>query len=99
MKIEARAYSNLAAHGGSLPFVLRAQRLHGLGQLHLDLGRPPNISHADFDLHGEVRLVLHGHALEIGKQGRELIRVREELEDLFRSTGCSKLARKMNGQG
>ena len=39
MKIEAGGYGNLAADGGSLPLVLRAQRLHGLGQLHLDLGR------------------------------------------------------------
>ena len=77
---------------------MRAHGPDGLGEFHLDFSRTANVAHTDLHLHGEVRRVLHAHALKVGQQRAELIGIGEEVEDLFRTARSGELARKLDGQ-
>src|SRR5204863_1346198 len=95
LEIEARFDLHATAGHASLPAVSRAHRpLHLLAR-HFYLCRAANVRNANLDLDREMVRVLHAHALKIGKQWAEALRVREEIKDLFRLA----LYREITGEG
>src|SRR5437868_14254698 len=84
LEIEARFDLHATAGHASLPAVTGAHwTLHLLAR-HLHFCRAANVRNANLDLDSEMVRVLHAHALKIGKQWAEALRVGEEIKDLFR---------------
>src|SRR6266851_794283 len=65
-------------------------------QLHLHVGRSPDIGDANVHLHREMSCILPRHALEIGEQRSEFLRVSQEIVYLFRRAFSFKLAVKLD---